>query len=185
VKILATSAFLAVTCAIPAWANVGIKEVNSDYELRGVTTKEIHENILKDAPREDGNIVDAETKESVTFALRYKTEDGSCRIASDEVKLEIISTFPRWVDQERATNGARRAWESYSTALRGHEDGHKAIAVKAANAVDALIHADQGASTCASIEARIAKTADKINSIATGEQESFDKSAPTIDIEDN
>jgi predicted secreted Zn-dependent protease len=94
-------------------------------------------------------------------------------------------TFPRWVDQERATNEARRAWESYSNALRGHEDGHKAIAVKAANAVDALIHAEQGASTCASIEARIAKAADKINSIATGEQESFDKSAPTIDIEDN
>jgi predicted secreted Zn-dependent protease len=184
-KTLATSAFLAIACAIPAWANVGIKEVNSNYELRGTTTKEIHENILKNAPHEEGNIVDAETKESVTFALGYKTEEGTCRIASDQVNLDIISTFPRWVDQERATNETRRAWESYSNALRGHEDGHKAIAVKAANAIDALIHAEQGASTCASIEARIAKAADKISSIATCEQESFDKSAPTIDIEDN
>jgi predicted secreted Zn-dependent protease len=184
-KTLVASAFLTLACAMPAWADVGINEVNSDYELRGVTTKELHENILTNAPREDGNIVDAETKENVTFALGYKTEDGTCRIASDQVKLEIISTFPRWVDQERATNEARKAWESYSSALRGHEDGHKAIAVKAAHAVDALIHAEQGAPTCASIEAKIAKAADKINSIAMDEQESFDKNAATIDIEDN
>jgi predicted secreted Zn-dependent protease len=184
-KPLVTSAFLTLACAIPAWANVGIKEVNSDYELRGVTTSEIHENILKNAPREEGNIVDAETKERVTFTLGYETKDGTCRIASDQVKLEIISTFPRWVDQERATNEARKAWESYSNALRGHEDGHKAIALKAANAVDTLIHVKQGASTCASIEAKIAKAADKINTIALSEQESFDKNAPNIDIEEN
>jgi hypothetical protein len=53
---------LTLACAMPAWADVGINEVNSDYELRGTTTKEIHENILKNAPREEGNIVDAETK---------------------------------------------------------------------------------------------------------------------------
>jgi predicted secreted Zn-dependent protease len=184
-KALATSAFLTLACAIPASANVEIKEAISDYELRGVTANEIHENILKNAPREEGNIVDAETKESVTFILGYETKDGTCRIASDQVKLEIVSTFPRWIDQERATDEARKAWESYSSALRGHEDGHKAIAVQAANAVDTLIHEEQGASTCASIEAKISKAADKINAIALSEQESFDKNVPNIDIEEN
>jgi predicted secreted Zn-dependent protease len=184
-KTLVMSVFLTFGCAIPAWANVKIEEVNSDYELRGLTTSEIHENIMRNTPREEGKIVDAETKEEVTFTLGYETKDGTCRIASDQVKLEIVSTFPRWVDQERATNEARKAWESYSNALRGHEDGHKAIAVKAANAVDTLIHKEQGASTCASLKDKIAKAADNIIAIAMGEQESFDKNAPNIDIAEN
>ena len=135
-KIFATSVFLTLACAIPARANVEIEEATSNYELRGLTAKEIHEDIMSNAPREEGNIVDAEIKESVTFTLGFNTTDGICRVASDQVKLEIVSAFPRWVDQERAAHGVRKAWESYSNALRGHEEGHRAIAVKAAHAVD-------------------------------------------------
>ena len=184
-KIFATSVFLALACAMPARANVQIEEATSNYELRGLTVKEIHEDIMSNAPREEGNIVDAEIKESVTFTLGFKIVDGTCRVASNQVKLEIVSAFPRWADQERATHEVRRAWESYSNALRGHEDGHRAIAVNAANAVDTLIHAEQSASTCESLKDKITKAADEIIAISTDEQESFDKNALTIDIEEN
>jgi predicted secreted Zn-dependent protease len=170
---------------MPVRANVEIEEATSNYELRGLTANEIHENILSNAPREEGNIVDAEIKEKVTFTLGFNTTDGICHVSSDRVKLEIVSAFPRWVDQERATEEVRKAWESYSNALRGHEDGHKAIAVKAANAVDTLIHAEQGASTCESLKDKITKAAEEIIAISTGEQDGFDKNAPNIDIEEN
>jgi predicted secreted Zn-dependent protease len=184
-KIFATSVFLALACAMPTRANVQIEEATSNYELRGLTVKEIHEDIISNAPREEGNIVDAEIKESVTFTLGFNIVDGTCRVASDQVKLEIVSAFPRWADQERATHEVRKAWESYSNALRGHEDGHKAIAVKAANAVETLIHAGQSASTCESLKDKIKKAADEIIAISTSEQDGFDKSAPNIDIEEN
>jgi predicted secreted Zn-dependent protease len=184
-KTFVTSVLLMLACAIPARANVEIEEAASIYELRGLTANEIHEDILRSAPREEGNIVDAEIKERVTFTLGFNTTDGTCRVASDQVKLEIVSAFPRWVDQERATNEVRKAWESYSNALRGHEDGHRAIAIKAANAVDTLIHAGQSASTCESLKDKITKAADEIVAIAAGEQEGFDKNAPAIDIEEN
>jgi predicted secreted Zn-dependent protease len=181
-NILAISVCLTLACATPALANVEVEESTSNYDLRGVTKNEIHESILSSAPREDGNIVDAEIKENVTFTLGYKTTDGTCRVASDQVKLEIVSAFPRWVDQDRAASGVRQAWENYSNALRSHEDGHRAIAVKAANAVDTLIHETQGASTCDSVKDNIAKAADEIIARFTGEQENFDKNAPVIDI---
>jgi predicted secreted Zn-dependent protease len=184
-KPFVTSVLLTLACAIPARANVEIEEAASNYELRGLTANEIHEDILRSAPREEGKIVDAEIKESVTFTLGFNTTDGICRIASDQVKLEIVFAFPRWVDQERATNEARKAWGSYSTALRGHEDGHKAIALKAANAVDTLIHAEQSASTCEALNDKITKAADEIIASSTSEQEGFDKNAPNIDIEEN
>jgi predicted secreted Zn-dependent protease len=184
-KIFATSVFLALACAMPARAHVQIEEATSNYHLRGLTVKEIHEDIMSNAPREEGNIVDAEIKESVTFTLGFKIVDGTCRVASNQVKLEIVSAFPRWADQERATHEVRRAWESYSNALRGHEDGHRAIAVNAANAVDTLIRAEQSASTCESLKDKITKAADEIIAISTDEQESFDKNALTIDIEEN
>jgi predicted secreted Zn-dependent protease len=57
--------------------------------------------------------------------------------------------------------------------------------VKAANAVDNLIHAGQSASTCESLKDKITKAADGIIAASTGEQESFDKNAPSIDIEEN
>ena len=184
-KIFATSVFLALACATPARANVQIEEATSNYDLRGLTVNEIHEDIMSSAPREEGNIIDAEIKESVTITLRFNTTNGICRVASDQVKLEIVSAFPRWADQERATREVRKAWESYSNALRAHEDGHRAIAVKAAHAVDSLIHAEQEASTCESLKDKITKAADEIIAISTGEQEGFDKNAPAIDIEEN
>jgi predicted secreted Zn-dependent protease len=121
-KCFVASVFLTLAYAIPAQANVEIEESTSDYELRGLTAREIHDDILHDdilkkAPREEGNIVDAEIKERVTFILGYKTTDGICRVASDQVKLEIISAFPQWADQERATDEVRKVWESYSIAL--------------------------------------------------------------------
>ena len=184
-KIFATSVFLTLACAIPARANVEIEEATSNYELRGLTANEIHEDILRSAPREEGNIVDAEIKESVTFTLGFNTTDGICRIASDQVKLEIVSAFPRWVDQERATNEARKAWESYSTACEAMRTVTRQSRSRRRTPSIRLIHAEQEASTCESLKDKITKAADEIIASSTGEQEGFDKNAPNIDIEEN
>lgn len=176
-------AILAMGLSTHAWAEVRVEETNSSYELRGLTTEQIHADIMNSAPRENGEIIDGEMNENVSLSLDYTTQGGTCRVGTDTVILKLVTSMPRWVDEGRAPDGVRKAWNAYFSALQAHEGGHKAIALSAANAIDGLIHADQSAQSCSALETKIKKAAEKIQIEAEAEQESFDQSAKPFDLE--
>lgn len=174
---------LAVGLSTPVWAGVKVDETNSTYDLRGLTTKQIHDDIMKSAPQENGETIDGEMNDDVSLSLNSAMQGDTCRIASDQVTLKLIIALPRWVDEGRASDDVRKAWNAYFSVLKAHEEGHKAIALKAANAIDGLIHADPSAQSCADLETKIKKAAEKIQIDAEAEQESLDQNAKPFDLE--
>lgn len=166
-----------------AWAEVKIEQTNSTYELRGLTTEQIHDDLMKSAPRENGEIIDGELKDDVSLSLDYTIQAGVCRVGTDTVTLKLVMSLPRWVDEGRAPDEVRKAWNAYFSALQSHEGGHKAIALDAANAIDGLIHDGPSGQSCSALETKIRKAAEKIQIEAEAQQENLDQSAKPFDLE--
>jgi len=172
-----------IAMASPAWSDVKIEDTKNSYEIRGLTTEAIHNDIMKNAPREGDDIIDGETLDKITWSLNYSTEDKECHVTSDSVRLQLKMTLPTWIDESRASPKVRAAWDAYLLALRGHEYEHKAIAVKAAHAVDRLIHSDRSGGSCNVLNARLNDAAEKIVAEGEREQDRLDSNARSFDIE--
>lgn len=176
-------AISALILASQARAEVRISETSSNYELRGLSTAAIHDDIMKRAPREGSGVIDGDTSDRLSLSFKYATEDQACRVAKDTVHLEINTTLPVWIDEQRADPAVRAAWNDYLLNLRGHENGHKTIAVTAAQRIDQLIHNTKPAKTCAELEASLSSEARKIQEQAEAEQDRYDQQAQSFDIE--
>lgn len=174
----------AVMVFIPThvWAKVTVEQTDSRYELRGLTKEEIHSDIMKNAPKENGEIIDGEMNDDLTLSLDYTVQAGKCQIASDTVNLKLVMSLPRWVDEQRASEKVRTAWNEYFSVLQAHESGHKEIAVRAANEIDKLIHSGQSAESCSELKARITTAAEGIQSKAEAAQEKHDKNSQSFDL---
>ncbi|KUM26300.1 hypothetical protein AU467_22395 [Mesorhizobium loti] len=166
-----------------AFAGVKIDEKSSTYDLRGLTIAAIHEDILRNAPRDADGVVDGETVNETNWSLNFEAANGNCQISFDAVNVSITMKLPRWVDEAQAPADVQKAWSAYIVSLREHENQHRDIAVKAAEAVDRLIHDQQPASKCSDIKQRIRDSAKTILNDAEVEQEKYDENAPSFDID--
>ncbi len=107
----------------------------------------------------NGRRGDAYTTWRVSWHYRYSAADGTCRLTQLDVSFAVAFTFPRWVDEEKASQGLQGRWRTYLKALTAHEDGHAEIGRRAAGRVADLrrqvgIHA-----TCQALEDAIKRAA--------------------------
>lgn len=63
------------------------------------------------------------------FRTNYRFSSGKCRIKSAAIRLDLKYTLPRWWAPSSASPELASEWNRFLAALRGHENGHGALAI--------------------------------------------------------
>ena len=130
---LAALALLVLT-ASAAHSETLLTERHEDYTISGRSAAELRGQLGRLGPRdaEDGKIYDANTRSELSLRSTYRSSLDSCRIASIEIKLDIVYVMPRWADYGSGTRDARDFWDRYIAKLTIHEQGHRDVGMQLA-----------------------------------------------------
>jgi predicted secreted Zn-dependent protease len=105
---------------------------------------------------------------------RVQAANG-CELRSLAVTLDVTFTFPRWSPPDDAAPGLRERWEDYLAALRVHEEGHKEIALRAANEIAAALSSLPASPSCAELEQAADGTGERILERYRQQELSYDR----------
>lgn len=151
-KILCVAGILFATTIVEG-ADNPYPEVNEEvkyYSISGSNTQE-----LKSAMKQLGP-VDKEDKHwngytdwHVDWSYSYVTTDQGCTTGPVKTKVDITMRLPQW---DNPTENLRNEWQRYSNALRGHENGHKDIAIQAAQHIASELANLPPSSSCEELE---------------------------------
>jgi predicted secreted Zn-dependent protease len=75
----------------------------------------------------------------VSWHYWYRSNGNECHIDRFEVTLSAQTTLPEWADEARGPPALRAEWADFITRLRGHESGHRANGLQAAESVERSI----------------------------------------------
>jgi predicted secreted Zn-dependent protease len=129
------------------------------YEIAGSSGVELRAAMERLGPKDPvgGTPYAGYTKWTVAWSYRYERVDR-CALADVRVVARIRITLPRWDGARRADPTLAAEWSRFIAALRRHEDGHAAIARRAARRVARRLAALRPSRSCARLE-RVADAA--------------------------
>ncbi|MER8467280.1 DUF922 domain-containing Zn-dependent protease [Mesorhizobium sp. M1396] len=104
-------------------------------------------------------------------------------MTSDDIVLKLRVTLPIWVDEARADPQVRAVWGTYYQDLKAHEEGHKAIAVDAADRINKITHQASAAGACDAFRQSLDSAARQIAEAAEGAQDEHDAEAKPFALE--
>lgn len=120
-------------------SEVVVEQRDHWYPVRGRTVQHIAEWLARDRPEREGVHAWAITRWRVAWHGRPFMHADACRLADVRVDVQIEMTLPRWMEREHAGDHARRMWTDFYANVLRHENGHRAIALRAGSALaDAL-----------------------------------------------
>ena len=97
------------------------------YGITASTAEELAEAMRRLGPDVDGDRVPGATRQDVSFDYQVVRSGPNCRIRAVQVRLEMTTTLPRWLNASAAPAGLRQQWEEFTEAVRRHEEVHKEI----------------------------------------------------------
>ncbi|RMG39210.1 MAG: DUF922 domain-containing protein [Candidatus Dadabacteria bacterium] len=95
------------------------------YDVKGKSSKELREEILKKGPRD--KYEDKGRFAYTSWDVKWhwpKKEDGSPDFLKTTSDYKITVIFPRWVNSENAPEELKKRWHDFAVALAMHEKGH-------------------------------------------------------------
>ena len=173
----------ALVYAAPASAEVKVEVTQSTYELRGLSREAIHDDLHRVGKKDGDGVIEGEVGDEMSWKLKFAAEGNSCRVTSDVVTLKLSVTMPVWVDEARADEAVRTVWNTYYRDLKDHEDGHKAIAVDAAEQIDKITHQATAPGPCNALEQSLDTAAKQISEAAEEAQDKHDANAKPFALE--
>jgi len=180
---LMLSGIAILVCAAPASADVKVEVAQSTYELRGLSREAIHDDLHRVGKKDGDGVIEGEVNDDLGWKLKFVAEEGSCRVASDEITLKLSVTMPVWLDEASADQAVRTVWNSYYQDLKAHEDGHKTIAVDAAQQINKLTHGAKAVGPCKALEESLNTAARQIVDTAEKAQDKHDAEAKPFALE--
>lgn len=123
--------------------------------------------------REDGEIFHGHTKWNIRWSFRWWREaDGSCRITSNETRLDLVITLP---ELEGGGHAMQQRFVDFREALHDHELGHADLARKAAQAIDDAILDLPAMTDCPTLEAAANRRAHTLMDAMNRRQKQYDR----------
>lgn len=120
---------------------VRLHESEQFYDIEGRTAYQLWNAIGDKAqyiPSGSGQgthaIASAALKPRWNFTTRRTS--SHCWISDVKIDMDVLYTYPRWVDATAGTGKLRNAWEQYRQFLIRHEKGHTQIAIDALSDVE-------------------------------------------------
>jgi len=116
----------------------------------------------------------ANTKWRLRWNIDVQPEHRSCRLVSATTELEVEMNLPRWTPPAGARPGLVKSWETFSEAIRKHEDGHRDIAIDAVREVDRRLQGERTARSCDALRKNLSRIAESVVREYRGKDDSYD-----------
>lgn len=122
------------------------------YDIEGRSWSDLAAALRARGPRAHGRQFFGLTEWEMS--VEYRPTEGGAGCAIDDLTIEVSVTthLPRWSRAVAAPTSLRRAWNRFVAALGQHEQGHRALAERAAETVSRRLLA-ASASTCDRLDA--------------------------------
>jgi len=134
------------------------------YEIHGANQREMRNEIDRLRPSDPVNASrhDGYTHSHVTWTYYLQPSREGCAVRSFETELKVTMTLPRWIKPAGVSARLVEQWETYSAALRVHENGHYEIAVAAAAEVKRRALELRSAEGCKALDQALDVTANVV-----------------------
>lgn len=133
------------------------------HDISGRTAKELSDALKRISYAEPtgDRYFAANTRWRLAWNFRVEAPPrGTCRLASATASLDITMNLPRWQPPRDAPPALVHQWQTFATAVRHHEDGHRDIAVDAAHAILDRVSKVAPASDCGKLKRSLGRVAD-------------------------
>jgi predicted secreted Zn-dependent protease len=116
----------------------------------------------------------ANTHWRLRWNFRVESTGRSCHLANATIELDVDMNLPRWKAPPGAAPELVKRWNTFSTALRKHEDGHRDIALTAAREVQARVAKIPPTRDCETLKKNLSRSADATLREFRDKEESYD-----------
>lgn len=150
---LASLNFTVVHPAQPWSSAPHVRETYVTYNVHGTSIPELRAGLRRNGVRmNDGGTYDALTSWDVRWEYDYDRVAGNCSVDDFRAVVDVTIRYPRWVSDDNTPAPLTDAWDAYLHGLIRHEQGHRDIAVAAADGLIRAATALTPASTCADLD---------------------------------
>jgi predicted secreted Zn-dependent protease len=133
-----------------------ITEQYEYYDVRGGDEKTLRCEMTKNGCKwSDGKKYDSVTTWRVKWRYDYERGPQTCSAESFQATIDIIFRYPKWVRDDTAPQSLVDKWDSYMKNLIMHENGHRDMAVEAAEKLSSSVASMPPASSCTELDRRV------------------------------
>jgi len=125
------------------------------YEVAGRTSAELTAQMAQQGPAHFGGRAWALTAWEIRALYVLVPDAAGCRIGYPRVRLEIVTTLPRWTPPPGTPWRLRASWQTLLTRVGEHEDVHRDHAQAAAHRTATAVAALPLAADCAEAERQV------------------------------
>jgi len=91
----------------------------------------------------------------MAYRYRFKAVPYRCEVKAFSVSTDISIHLPFWEDKWKASPELQESWDGYVRMVSGHEDIHKAYAIRTGERIDRDVLAIGVAKDCEDLKAEI------------------------------
>jgi len=144
--------------------DVEVKETLIEwFEVRGMSIRDINATMRATAPKDkEGKPRWGQAPWNLKWKFRHAQSGEQCRIGEFTVIVNTTLRLPKWVDQPNALPGLQKSWETFTKALRIHEEGHRDNAIRAGNDLARRLRALQPYPNCEALNQEITRVGTRI-----------------------
>src|SRR5262245_14541218 len=132
------------------------------FTVSGGNERELRRSINQSRPWKDRREGDATTDWKIEWTFRVTSSETGCQLHSFATKTVITMSLPKCPPRAPAAEALTQRWESYLTALKIHEEGHKQIALAAAAEIQRRVKRLKPEPTCEVLSTLLNSTAKSV-----------------------
>ncbi|BDA85094.1 peptidase [Aureimonas sp. SA4125] len=147
---------LALAAVLPAGA-ADIRQKTTYFTVRGETLEELDRDLGRKGPlmSATGSRHPGATEVKFGGKVTYKPKDGSCRVASTALTLNLVETLPKWSRPKAASTRTAIIWKTLSDDIARHEAQHSNIARTYVKKMESALRNLAPERDCDAMEARV------------------------------
>jgi predicted secreted Zn-dependent protease len=142
------------------------------YDVTGRTYAELHADMRRLGPKNNGNSYVGETRSPMSWSWRAEASSGGCTLRNVRVRVDAQILLPRWTPPADVDSGIVTEWKRFITALETHEAGHKDISARAGRELKDQLRALTG--MCSMVSMRANDIARRVIDAANVAQKRYD-----------
>ena len=172
---LASLNFTVVHPAQPRSSAPLVRETYDTYNVHGTSIPELRAGLRRSGVRmNNGDMYDALTSWNVRWEYDYDRSPAGCSVDDFRALVDVIIRYPRWVPNDDAPAPLADAWDAYLHSLIRHEQGHRDIAVAAADGLIRAAAALPPAATCVDLDRAVEALGRSFMKQLTLDQQAYD-----------
>ena len=174
------SAILTLACVAPLYAveteGPAIEDTIQYHDVEGDTAAELLASLkrVSYAKPNGDTFAAANTKWRLRWNISVQPTKAGCTLESATTAIDIEMNLPRWTPPAGARPGLVKSWDTFTDAVRKHEDGHRDIAIDAVREVDRRLQGTRTARSCDALRKNLSRIAESVVREYRAKDDSYD-----------